>query len=82
MERLTGRDVKLGFVDSDTLPSYATIYEQLQKYENLFEDKEVVPIKELPQKKSVRDFLLSQSDFEQKGYQMGWNACIDKIINR
>ena len=36
MGRLIERDIKLGFVDSNTLPSYKAIYEQLRKYENLF----------------------------------------------
>ena len=49
MERLTGRDIKLGFVDSNTLPSYEELYEHLRKYENLIEDKEIISIKELPQ---------------------------------
>ena len=82
MERLTGRDIKLGFVDSNTLPSYEELYEHLWKYENLIEDKEIISIKELPQKKEVRNFSLSMSDNKQKGYQMGWNACIDEILNR
>ena len=81
MERLTGRDIKLGFVDSGTLPSYVAIYEKLREYENLLESKEMFLTKELPLKKEVRNFSLSMGDNEQKGYQMGWNACIDEILN-
>ena len=34
MERLTENDVKLGFVDSSTLPGYVSLYERLRKYED------------------------------------------------
>lgn len=81
MERLTGRDIKLGFVDSDTLPSYVSIYEKLREYENLFEDKKVIHINELPQKTQVRDFNLSVNDFELRGFQRGWNTCIEEILS-
>lgn len=37
MERLTRNDMKIGFIDSRTLPSYQGIYERLRKYENLEE---------------------------------------------
>lgn len=79
MERLTGRDIKLGFVDSDTLPSYMSIYEKLREYENLLEDKKIIQIKEIPQKVQVRDFNISVNDFEVRGFQRGWNACIEEI---
>lgn len=38
------------------------------------------PLKDIPLKKNVRDFNISPGDFEQKGYQQGWNACIDEIL--
>lgn len=81
MKRLTGRDIKLGYVDSNTLPSYTALYEQLREYENLLEDKEMFFTKELPRKKEVIKFPLTWGDKGQKGYQMGWNACIDEILN-
>ena len=81
MKRLTGRDIKLGFVDNSTPPSYVALYEKLREYENSIEDKEMIFVKELPRKKEVRDFSLSTGDNEQKGYQTGWNACIDEILN-
>lgn len=38
------------------------------------------PLQDIPLKKNVRDFNISPGDFEQKGYQQGWNACIDEIL--
>lgn len=38
------------------------------------------PLQDIPSKKSVRDFNISHSDFEQRGYQQGWNACIDEML--
>lgn len=38
------------------------------------------PLQETPLKKSVRDFNISYSNFEQRGYQQGWNACIDEML--
>lgn len=38
MERLTERDFKLGYDDSNKLPSYVAIYEKLRVYENQEED--------------------------------------------
>lgn len=38
------------------------------------------PLQDIPLKKNVRDFNISHGDFEQKGYQQGWNACIDEIL--
>ena len=38
------------------------------------------PLRDLPEKKEVRIFFLGERDFEQKGYQEGWNACIDEIL--
>lgn len=81
LKRKTGRGIKLGFVDSDTLPSYSTIYEKLQEYENLLEDKKIISVKEIPQKIQVRDFVLSTNDYEVRGFQRGYNACIDQILN-
>lgn len=39
MKRLTDRNFKLGFDNSDSLPSYASIYEALRNSENAEEDK-------------------------------------------
>lgn len=38
------------------------------------------PLQEIPSKKNVRDFNISSGDFEQRGYQIGWNSCIDEVI--
>lgn len=35
MERLTNENYKLGFCDSNTLPSYVALYERLQAIENI-----------------------------------------------
>lgn len=40
MKRLTERDFRIGFDNSDKLPSYVSIYEKLREYENKEEDKE------------------------------------------
>lgn len=37
MERLTDKNSRIGFDDSDKLPSYVAIYERLRDYENLEE---------------------------------------------
>lgn len=37
MERLTERDFRLGFHDSNKLPSYVSVYERLREYEDLEE---------------------------------------------
>lgn len=37
MERLTDKNFRIGFDDSDKLPSYVAIYERLRDYENLEE---------------------------------------------
>lgn len=34
MKRLTDSDTRLGFVDSDILPSYEALYERLREYED------------------------------------------------
>ena len=82
MERLTGRDTKLGFVDSNTLPSYVAIYKKLQEFENLLEDKEMISIEELPQKTGIENAdPLSVNDFELRGFKRGWNACFEQIVN-
>lgn len=41
MKRLTERNFRLGFDDSDKLPSYVSIYERLREYENQEEDSEL-----------------------------------------
>lgn len=38
------------------------------------------PLKYVPEKKNVRNFCLGEKDFEQKGYQRGYNACIDEVL--
>lgn len=40
MERLTDRNFRIGFGNSDKLPNYVSIYEKLREYENKEEDKE------------------------------------------
>lgn len=37
MDRLTDKNFRIGFDDSDKLPSYVAIYERLRVYENLEE---------------------------------------------
>lgn len=37
------------------------------------------PLKPMPEKKNVIRTARLLSDFERRGYQNGWNACIDKI---
>lgn len=39
MERLTEKNFRLGFDDSNKLPSYVAIYERLREYENQEENK-------------------------------------------
>lgn len=38
------------------------------------------PLKEIPEKKMVRNFSIGTDDYAQQGYQQGWNACIDEIL--
>lgn len=38
------------------------------------------PLRDLPKKKEVRSFCLGEGNCEQKGYQKGFNACIDEIL--
>lgn len=38
------------------------------------------PLKDVPEKKNVRNFCLGEKDFEKKGYQQDYNACIDEIL--
>lgn len=38
------------------------------------------PFRDLPEKKEVRNFCLGEGDCEQKGYQKGFNSCIDEIL--
>lgn len=44
MERLTRNDMKIGFIDSRTLPSYQGIYERLRTYEDLEESGRLVKL--------------------------------------
>lgn len=37
------------------------------------------PLMAIPEKKEVRNFNISSRDFEQRGYQLGWNNCINEI---
>lgn len=39
MKRLTDKNFRIGFDDSNKLPSYVAIYERLREYENKEEDK-------------------------------------------
>ena len=40
------------------------------------------PLKPLPEKKEVMGLprIPSMGDFEKRGFQKGWNACIDAIV--
>lgn len=38
------------------------------------------PLRCLPEVKKVRNFCIGPGDYEQKGYQQGWNMCIDEIL--
>lgn len=42
MERLTDKNFRIGFDDSDKLPSYVAIYERLREYENLEEQRKLL----------------------------------------
>lgn len=44
MERLTVTGTNLGFIDSNTLPSYEAIYERLRKYEDLEEQGKLIKL--------------------------------------
>lgn len=44
MERLTDKNFRIGFDDSDKLPSYVAIYERLREYENLEEQGELLKL--------------------------------------
>ena len=65
-ERLTDKNFRLGFDDSNKLPSYEAIYERLRKYEDAEEDGRLVV---LPCKVGDTVHVLRQS-------WNGWN--IDK----
>lgn len=43
--------------------------------------KEGCPLREMPEKKEVMGVprIPSMSDFERRGFQKGWNACINTI---
>lgn len=41
-ERVTDKNFRLGFDDSNKLPSYEAIYERLRKYENAEEEGRLV----------------------------------------
>ena len=44
MERLTDKNFRIGFDDSDKLPSYVAIYERLRDYENLEEQGKLLKL--------------------------------------
>lgn len=44
MERLTDKDFRIGFDDSDRLPSYVPIYEKLRNYEDLEEQGKLLKL--------------------------------------
>ncbi len=44
MERLTDKNFRIGFDDSDKLPSYVAIYERLREYENLEEQGKLLKL--------------------------------------
>ena len=44
MERFTIKDVNIGFLDSDTLPSYTALYEKLREYEDLEEQGKLLKL--------------------------------------
>lgn len=63
-ERLTERDFKLGYDDSNRLPSYESIYEKLRNYENTEEEGRLVV---LP-KCNIGDTVYLPIDFQNKIY--------------
>lgn len=70
MNRLTEKGIKLGFVKSNTLPSYEGLYERLSKYEDLEEQGRLL---KLPCK--LGDMLYYPDEFTNK---IRWN-CAEKI---
>lgn len=44
MERLTDKNFRIGFDDSNKLPSYAALYERLREYENLEEQGKLLKL--------------------------------------
>lgn len=64
IERLTERDFKLGYDDSNRLPSYESIYEKLRNYENTEEERRLVI---LP-KCNIGDTVYLPIDFQNKVY--------------
>ena len=69
MERLTKNDVKLGFVDSSTLPNYTALYERLREYEIAEEQGLLVKLSkpiDMDLFKALR-CLASQNAYENKG---------------
>lgn len=44
MERLTVREFRIGFDDSNKLPSYECVYERLRIYENLEEQNRLLKL--------------------------------------
>lgn len=64
IERLTERDFKLGYDDSNRLPSYESIYEKLRNYENTEEERRLVI---LPKCK-IGDTVYLPIDFQNKIY--------------
>ena len=63
-ERLTDKNFRLGFDDSNKLPSYEAIYERLRKYENAEEEGRLVV---LP-KCNIGDTVYIPIDFQNKIY--------------
>lgn len=51
-----------------------------KKINHILEKPDWCPLLELPKKKEVRNFCLGEGDYEQKGYQEGFNSCIEEIL--
>lgn len=66
---------------------YCCLKEDMVSDSNMISEEEYLnkkpdwcPLRDLPEKKKVRYFCLGQNDYSQQGYQQGWNACIDEIL--
>ena len=75
-ERLSDKNFRLGFDDSNKLPSYEAIYERLRKYETAEEEGRLVVLpcgtvyfihNKAIRTKSILDLLLSEIDGIDKG---------------
>ena len=75
-ERLTDKNFRLGFDDSNKLPSYEAIYERLRKYETAEEEGRLVVLpcrtvyfihNKAIRTKSILDLLLWEIDGIDKG---------------